>query len=606
MSDFQPTLDQSLGSKTNTLPLAAYLDPQTWSQLFLLKRPNTKSYFSKCPNTKLAVDGLLDHVGLAYRWGIEWQPKRWTTTDAGTPASAPRWYGRERIGVRDEICVPLFARNLIRAYAGPYGALGVSDRYHTAHEAWVTDLGMSPPWHEPVVSSVRFDIDLANGWQPHDALMASRQAQQVAQSLGLQWHVFSTGNRGLQLALAFPSKLTIRGATALAALVREPLQRAIGDLGIVDADSTGSILRLPGCRHAATNNLALFIDVEHRQYFDASSQAELIANGFGWIPGHAKGLMLEREFHDCVFEIEACLDSAGITHDVRIRERALAEKLIGMLNSSSSSFVSEARQVLATSTTSVFTAGATTQSTSDAPEGDRRELARHRLLTPPSAGRTWDWMSQPYGGVWACKLIHGDDGLDVLLNLLREVRTTSKQKVLERERTARRLWESFKLFPPKSIKEIHPEDAELAARMVDIVCKSRRMYKHKSGNRSAQVDKRRLTNVIFVSHVLLYCLRKSKTGEFSISTRNGVAIVNRLFGATMSPNTFEATCRLLESEQRVRATFRPGPYRVVESVELVGEPPLVRAFERVPGCTTNTYRESEWLTKQREKTKTSR
>lgn len=600
MSDFQPTLDQSLGSKTNTLPLAAYLDPQTWSQLFLLKRPNTKSYFSKCPNTKLAVDGLLDHVGLAYRWGIEWQPKRWTTTDAGTPASAPRWYGRERIGVRDEICVPLFARNLIRAYAGPYGALGVSDRYHTAHEAWVTDLGMSPPWHEPVVSSVRFDIDLANGWQPHDALMASRQAQQVAQNLGLQWHVFSTGNRGLQLALAFPSKLTIRGATALAALVREPLQRAIRDLGIVDADSTGSILRLPGCRHAATNNLALFIDVQNQLFFDAPGQAELIANGFAWIPRHAKALMSQREFHNSMSEIEGCLDEAGITHDVRVRERALAEKLIGMLGSSSTPFVAEARQVLATSTTSVFTAGATTQSTSDAPEGDRRELARQRLLTPPSAGQTWDWMSQPYGGVWACKLIHGDDGLDVLLNLLREVPTTSKQKVLERERTARRLWESFKLFPPKSITKVPPEDAELAARMVDIVCKSQRTYKHKSGIRFTHVDKRRLTNVILVSHVLLYCLRKSKTGKFSLSSRNGVSIVKRLFGATMSPNTFDATCRLLESEQRVRATFRPGPYRVVESVELVGEPPLVRAFERVPGCTTNTYQEAKWLTEERE------
>lgn len=600
MSDFQPTLDQSLGARTNTLPLAAYIDPGTWSQLLLLKRPNTKSYFSKCPNTTIAVDGLLDRAGNAFRWGIEWKPKRWTTVDAGTPALVPRWCGRERVGVRDQICVPLFARNLIRAYAGPYGALGISDRYHTAHEAWVTDLGMSPPWHEPVVSSVRFDIDLANGWQPRDALMASRQAQQVAQNLGLQWHVFSTGNRGLQLALAFPSKLTIRGATALAALVREPLQRAIGDLGIVDADSTGSILRLPGCRHAATNNLALFIDVQNQLFFDAPGQAELIANGFAWIPRHAKALMSQREFHNSMSEIEGCLDEAGITHDVRVRERALAEKLIGMLGSSSTPFVAEARQVLATSATSVLPAGASTQSNSEAPEGDRRELARQRLLTPPSAGQTWDWMSQPYGGVWACKLIHGDDGLDVLLNLLREVPTTSKQKVLERERTARRLWESFKLFPPKSITKVPPEDAELAARMVDIVCKSQRTYKHKSGIRFAHVDKRRLTNVILVSHVLLYCLRKSKTGKFSLSSRNGVSIVKRLFGATMSPNTFDATCRLLESEQRVRATFRPGPYRVVESVELVGEPPLVRAFERVPGWTTNTYQEAKWLTEERE------
>jgi hypothetical protein len=430
--------------------------------------------------------------------------------------------------------------------------------------------------------------------------MASRQAQKVAQSLGLQSHVFSTGNRGLQVVFAFPSKLTIRGATALAALVREPLQWAIGDLGIVDADSTGSILRLPGCRHAATNNLALFIDVQNRLFFDAHGQAELIANGFAWIPRHTKGLMSQCEFHNSMSEIEGCLDVAGITYDVHVRERALAEKLIGMLGSSSTPFVAEARQASASFATSVLPTGASTQSNSEAPEGDRRELARQRLLTPPSAGQTWDWMSQPYGGVWACKLIHGDDGLDVLLNVLREVPTTSKQKVLERERTARRLWESFKLFPPKSIKEINPEDAELAARMVDIICKSQRPYRHKSGTRSAQVDKRRLTNVIFVSHVLLYCLRKSKMGEFSISTRNGVAIVNRLFGATMSPNTFEATCRLLESEQRVRATFRPGPYRVVESVELVAEPPLVHAFERVPGCTTKSYREAKWLTEERE------
>ena len=595
-----PTLDLSLGATTNTLPLAAYLDPETWPQLLLLKRPNTKSYFGRCPKTKLAVDGLLDRAGLAFRWGIEWQPKRWTTIDAGASALVPRWCGKERVGVEDRICVPLFARNLIRAYAGAYGALGASDRYRVVHEEWIADQGVSPPWAEPVVSSVRFDIDLANGWQPDDALKASNQAQQVALSLRLQSHIFATGNRGLQLIVALPSKVTIRVATALAALAREPLQRAIGDLGIVDADSTGSILRLPGCRHAATNNLALFIDVENRRFFHAPGQAELIANGFAWMPRHANGLISQREFHNSMSEIEGCLDEAGITHDVHVRERALAEKLIGMLGSSSTPFVAEARQALAMSATTISPAGASAQSHSDAPEVDRRELARQRLMTPPSAGQTWEWLSQPYGGVWACKLIHGNDGLDVLLNILREIPASSKQKVLERERTARRLWESFKLFPPKSISEVSAEDAELAARMVDIICKSQRTYKHKSGTRSTHVDERRLTNVIFVSHVLLYCLRKSKTGQFSISTRNGVSIVKRLFGATMSPNTFEATCRLLESEQRVRASFRPGSYRVVESVELVGEPPLVLAFERVPGCTTKTYLEAEWLTNERE------
>jgi hypothetical protein len=205
-------------------------------------------------------------------------------------------------------------------------------------------------------------------------------------------------------------------------------------------------------------------------------------------------------------------------------------------------------------------------------------------------------MTQSYGGVGAAKVLFGDDGLDELLQLLSQVPSSSAIKSRERERTARKLWDSFKLFPPKVTKKIHPEDEEIVARIADAACRINRIYNHKSGAKTLPISKNCLTNITFVSYAMLYCLRKKGGVEFKLSIRNGARIVNSMFSQTMSANTFDNTVRLIESEQRYKNVIT-GRNREIRTSIPVGKPPLVPVFERVK-TTTTYYKPSDWLKTQ--------
>jgi hypothetical protein len=481
----------------------------------------------------------------------------------------------------------------VEAYAGRAPAIAVSDRFAKDHETWIIDSGIAPPWNDPTICSIRFDIDFKAGWNRSNVLQVCRIVQSLGLSLGLITNSFSTGNRGIQSVFKLPSKVTTRIATGLAALIRESLSSAIGELATVDVDSTGSILRLPGCNHAKTKFLALYIDIDNDCFYDEEQQARLIGSGFSVAPKDNKDLMTPPKFNRLISELEGVFDEKGISHHSQIRQRPLAQLIVDSLPTSRFVIVSEAKSAVLNT---VILAGSNcTKSPTSGLSGDNGK-AEYRFQNPPAAGETWTWMTQSYGGVWAAKVLFGDDGLDELLKLLSQVPSSSASKSHERERTARKLWESFKLFPPKVSKKIHPEDIEIVVKIADAACKIKRIYHHRLGDKTLPLSKNCITNITFVSYAMLYCLRKKGGVEFKLSIRNGARIVNSMFSQTMSANTFDNTVRLIESEQRYKNVIT-GRNREIRTSIPVGKPPLVPVFERVK-TTTTYYKPSDWLKTQ--------
>jgi hypothetical protein len=227
---------------------------------------------------------------------------------------------------------------------------------------------------------------------------------------------------------------------------------------------------------------------------------------------------------------------------------------------------------------------------------DHLQKADNRFQNPPAAGETWSWMTQSYGGVWAAKVLYGDGGLDELLKLLSQVPSSSSSSNRERELTACKLWNLFKFFPPNSLSEAHPDDVEIVSAIAEIVCNSKRTYRHKSGDKDWSISTKVLSNIILVSYVMLYCLRQSECAEFKLSSRNGVSILKKIYGVRMSKNTFDSVCQFLLVEQRHKSTVR-GKYCLDKSSQPFGNEPLVPVFERGFGTTAH-YKAGDWLIKQ--------
>jgi hypothetical protein len=585
-----PKIEQSLNSERNFLPLAAYLDSQRWPEFVRLPEPNITSFKKRTPNTVFVAEALIEAIGLGYRWGREYAPKRWDLVDAGKDSLGPRFCGAEKVGVEERITVPLLPKYVFAAFTGHGNAVAVSDRYSKTHEGWVKDAKILSPWDTPTVSSIRFDIDFPGGWERCKALEVCRSVKSFGDTIGLMTRSFSTGNRGVQIVFNLPAKVTIRIATGLAALLRESLSYALDDLAVVDADSTSAILRLPGCNHAKTKFLALYIDVDNKCFFDAESQANLIANGFRTAPPGVKNLITKTDFETFVSSLTEIFDDVEFTHDCRIRHRPLAELIVDSLSSSNFMLISEAKSAMRSGLT---VAATELVSPSTSVSNDYVQKAEHRFQNPPSAGETWNWMTQSFGGVWAAKVLHGDDGLDHLLNLLSQVPSSSTSSNREREITARKLWNLFKFFPPNSLSEAHPDDAEVLSAIADVACKSSRIYHHKSGDKELAISIKLLRNIICVSRIMLYCLRKNGDAGFKLSSRNGVSLVKSICDIEMSKNTFDSVCQLLLVEQRHKSIVR-GKYCLDKSSQPFGNEPLVPVFERGFGTTAH-YKAGDWL-----------
>lgn len=119
---------------------------------------------------------------------------------------------------------------------------------------------------------------------------------------------------------------------------------------------------------------------------------------------------------------------------------------------------------------------------SEPEESDATEKAREALDNPPMSGQTYAWMTNSLGGVWACRLLYGESGVEVLIDILRQVPASDRKILRQRERTARALWMKVRFIPPKPRKrELYPADMPFVEKIVELAMASPRIYKHRKG-----------------------------------------------------------------------------------------------------------------------------
>lgn len=593
MSDVQPTLDLALGATTNTLPLAAYLDPGGWDGLARLKQPNIHSFEGRCPRTVEAARGLHRSVAPGYTYGLENAPGAWHTYIAGSPGWTHKWRGKERVGVLTGIIRPLLEGDVVNSLCWHHQSVAVSTRDYAQHRTWLTE---EPDALMPDVVScvghVRFDLDLRDGWSGFAAAYVAEKVKAIGDSIGLQSRTYSSGRRGIHAVFAFPTAVTNNVAQGIASLLRECIEREVSAIAKVDADSTTSLLRLPGGNHAATMQLALFIDAENRCFFDAERQAMLMERGFTWMPEEAGSFCSRDGFNQLAGQIESALSVAPSTPGSANRPHA--SDVLTATGTTSHPLLVVAGAALEASSKSGHSAVRQAISGSEPEESDAFEKARKSLAEPPQPGETYRWMTT-LGGARACWLLNGEAGIEVLLDILRQVPANDSNTLRQRERIARAFWRKHKFIPPKPKKrELHPADILVVEKIVEVAMASPRTYKHRKGVCQGKLDIRLLQSLIKVAHVLLYSLRVSGGKEVKLSSRNGSNISKKLFPERgVSRATFERVQRLLEDLSRYRYE-RTMPYQLVPKLVSVGVEPLVPAFELQAGTTTR-YKPSEWL-----------
>lgn len=593
MSDYPPTLDQSLNATTNTLPLAAYLDPEGWDGLARLKQPNISSFERRCPRTVEAARGLHRSVAPGYTYGFECAPGIWQTHITGAPAWTHKWRARERAGILTGIFRPLLATCVVKSLCWHHQSVAVSTRDYAQHRTWLTEEPNAVmPDAVPCVRHVRFDLDLHDGWTGFVAALISARVQAVGDAVGLQAHTYSSGRRGLHAVFAFPAAVTNKVARGIASLLRECIEREVSALAKVDADSTTSLLRLPGGNHAATMQLALFIDAENRCFFDAERQAMLIERGLTWMPEEAGSFCSRDGFNQLAGQIESALSVAPSTPDSANCPNA--RDVLATTGTTSHPLLDVAGAALEASTKSGLLVVRQAISGSEPEESDAIEKARKTLAEPPQPGETYRWMTT-LGGARACWLLYGEAGIEVLLDTLRRVPANDSNILRQRERTARAFWRKHKFIPPRPKKrELHLADILVVQEIVEVAMASPRTYKHRKGVCQGKLDIRLLQSLIKVAHVLLYSLRVSGGKEVRLSSRNGSNISKKLFPERgVSRATFERVQRLLEDLSRNRYE-RTMPYQLNPELVSEGVEPLVPVFELQAGTTTR-YKPSEWL-----------
>ncbi|MCL4283474.1 MAG: hypothetical protein KJZ62_00075 [Fimbriimonadaceae bacterium] len=444
----------------------------------------------------------------------------------------------------------------------------------------------------PCVKHVRFDLDLRDGWSGFAAAHVSARVKAVGDAVGLQAHSYSSGRRGIHAVFVFPGPVTNNVAHGIASLLRECLVHEVSTLAKVDADSTSSLLRLPGGNHAATMQLALFIDAEGRCFFDAERQATLIERGLIWMPEEDGPFCSRDEFDQLAGQVEFAFSVAPSTPGSANRPHA--SEVLAATGTTSHPLLDVARATLEASSKSGHSVVRQAISGSEPEESDAIENARKTLAEPPQPGETYRWMTT-LGGARACWLLHGEAGIEVLLDILRQVPAKDSNTLRQRERTARAFWRNHSFIPPRPRKrELHPVDILVVQEIVSLAMASTRTYNHRKGVCQGKLDLRLLQSLVKVAHVLLYSLRVSGGQEVKLSSRNGSTISEKLFPEDGVPRaTFERVRRLLEDLSRNRYE-RTMPYQVNSELVSEGVEPLVPVFELQPGTTTR-YKPSEWL-----------
>ena len=296
----------------HTLPAAAYLDPEGWTEIMEIRSRNSKHWRRFCPNTYAVATALFGGLIQHDLWGQHHGKGQWKTMTAGKkpkerkPAEALAEAARgdagagglgQENGSRRKRTWPDKRMALIDVL----NSLGHPDRYALGS----TDARLNiyerediwrHPFFETCVNRLRIDVDMERAWgrsaifnqdQGEVADEISRETALI-KSLGMTPHFFKTGGRGHQIVIPTPTldrsvaSLLVLMIRYLLADGRTPRKKPRYKVLEVDKSNVECLMRLPLGRHAETKAVAWMIDADTANVLPPELQAEAVASAWNY------------------------------------------------------------------------------------------------------------------------------------------------------------------------------------------------------------------------------------------------------------------------------------------------------------------------------------
>lgn len=437
----------------NTLPFAAYLEPDGLSELTSLKKAGKKQHEKWTPLTYGAAKKLLYRIPQRWKWGLQLPDKRWTTIQSGKVVrSGNRQWTEKSIGMLA----------LLKHFGGRSFSCGACDAVFEQY-TWIEKKHI---WLPNLVRCLRWDIDQDDAWQSRntEAVIAPLKIyREVLRSLGLPINVYSTGGRGVQAVIALPRTVPHMIASLMESIIITAIDLRMpqGHEGSVDKTALRSIMRLPGGLHAKTGRLGAWIDIDLAKYYPLEHQIELIGNGFS--APNQPGIMSRQEFQSKLLPISSHMlrqgirfvDLVDLADSIKILEQCsdsqLASALLNLLDQGGGQAETSSKQA---------TAAQVPQSAPRSLESQTRSTTPPQPLPPFSAVRQWakdvwtrsfvpggfyGWISMDgEKGILAARVLFGElNARQQLLQMAHDVPCRSSADLADRVRVIEAFYSSF-------------------------------------------------------------------------------------------------------------------------------------------------------------------
>lgn len=417
----------------NTLPLAAYAEPDGFRALSCLPKLTAAAVIRHAPKTFAAAGALYWHLAQVEVWGVQLRDG-WVTETRGRTV---------RMGSRTRPGRAMRAQDLRRHLLGRGFAVGATDSHRDRLREDVGCVRVDVDYESVFTYGYLGGDDEKEQYRAILARLLRRQVEAVGE-MGLEARAFTTGSKGYQLVVPLP------GATPwpVARSVASSLQSRLRPLGGKDfRTSMDAILRLPGGLHAALGGLGAWIGLSDCSLYSPEDQLRMMWDGFRY--SRPEGGIDPEEYAEAL-------------RAPQFGETEVGRRLLGASGA-------EREEIITVPLRAV-------------PDGGR-DRARAVWEAGFLPGAFWEWLIQGRG-MYAAQLLFGPGAEGELLALARSVPCRSRGEMEKRERTIRDLCASWKWFgePGGAEREIitvplrvvDPESAVIAAEVVALLPRSSR------------------------------------------------------------------------------------------------------------------------------------
>lgn len=454
----------------NTLPFAAYLEPDGLRKQISLKKTVIKQYQKSTPRTHEAAKRLLSQIPQRNKWGMQLPEKRWITIQDGKPAgSGGKQWRQKGIGMPA----------LLRHFSGRTFSCGTCDapfEYYT----WNDEKHV---WLPNLVRSLRWDIDQDDAWQSRDveAVIAPLRVQrELLLSIGLPYRVFSTGGRGVQAVIGLPRTVPHMIASLMESVIIAAIefQMPKGLGGAVDKTALRSIMRLPGGLHAKSGRIGAWIDIDKAKLHSLEHQIKLMGSGFS--RQDEPGILTAREFQASLQPIVDFMLKEGVRYidlvkladSITILEQCTNSKMAATLldlfdHKGSQKASSRAGQSAAPALQSVTSSTTSQKKPPTSPQAAKPSSAARKWAQSVwdrsfSPGSFYNWISMGgEKGILAARILFGEDqAREKLLELARKIPCRLPPDLNDRIRVIETFCSSFYFMPSRLG---YPKTSEVAA-----------------------------------------------------------------------------------------------------------------------------------------------